>query len=336
MKKNVIDKYFVISVGTVIAGLLLTLFLKNNQNGHSIFRFRIDYVGDVLFALIAVIALTAIVTFFSKTENLLMRKIVTFMLLASTLLIAADFFVDEIVSNYTGAFVFGYPLKKFLGAAFFSLSYIILLYVVNTAFHQLLQKESLIFIRAIISTAIIVIVLLLFSFIFTLQNYDSAPNKNLKNETIAFVLGAAVWSKDQPSPIFKSRIEKAYELYSNNRVNKIYVTGGKAPGELTESQVARKVLLGMGVDSNHILSENETSTTSEQIQFIASRKNYFKNKNLYIISDSFHHARIKEMCNFYNVDAECTASGSELSWEKLVYFRFRESVALLLFWLFGV
>ena len=61
-------------------------------------------------------------------------------------------------------------------------------------------------------------------------------NKSDKN--IGVVLGAAVWSGNIPSPTLSARVDKALELLEQGFVGKIVLTGGKAPGELPESEVA--------------------------------------------------------------------------------------------------
>jgi vancomycin permeability regulator SanA len=69
------------------------------------------------------------------------------------------------------------------------------------------------------------------------------------------------------------------------------------------------------------------------------RDSYFTGKiplRVVIISDDFHLPRTIEMCRFFNINTDGLASDYNLSLEKLLYYRIRESFALVLFWLFGV
>jgi len=93
----------------------------------------------------------------------------------------------------------------------------------------------------------------------------------------------------------------------------------------------------LGVDRSFIMVEETTSTTVQQIQLI---KNKFsedpKYRKISIVSDQFHMARIMEMSKFFTLQTDGIASDYKLKIEKLLYYRLRESIALLLFWLFAI
>src|SRR5690606_7414489 len=82
------------------------------------------------------------------------------------------------------------------------------------------------------------------------------------------ILGAAVWSGDRPSPVFRERIKRGYELLNEGVVEFLVLTGGNAPNELTEAEVGKRELLKLGVNPTSIALEEETSSTVEQILFI--------------------------------------------------------------------
>src|SRR3989304_2362266 len=91
---------------------------------------------------------------------------------------------------------------------------------------------------------------------------------NKSNENIAMVLGAAVWSGNIPSPTLSSRVDKAIELLDKGFAGKIILTGGSAPGEMTESEVAFEYAKLKGVDTSRIVTESLSSSTAEQINWI--------------------------------------------------------------------
>ena len=126
-------------------------------------------------------------------------------------------------------------------------------------------------------------------------------------------------------------------MYESGKIKKIHVTGSNAPGEISEAEAARNYLIELGISKKDILFESVTSTTSEQIKFIKNElvKKQGMNKIL-IISDQFHLKRVLEMCRFFNVKAEGIESGYKLNWKKLLYYRLRDSIGLLLFWLFAI
>lgn len=152
----------------------------------------------------------------------------------------------------------------------------------------------------------------------------------------AVILGAAVWSGDKPSPVLRERINTGYDLLQNGTVQFLVLTGGNAPNELPEAEVARRELLKRGVDPTRIVHETSTSSTLEQILFI--RDDLLKQgwKSFIIVSDQFHLKRALEICAFNGVDARGISSESPLGPQNLAIYHLRESVALILYWMFGV
>lgn len=160
---------------------------------------------------------------------------------------------------------------------------------------------------------------------------------NHKKSTLAIVLGAAVWSDNKPSPTLASRVDKAIELYKQSKVNKIQLTGGNAPGELSEAEVSLKYILGKGIDRNDVWIEKSTTSTIEQVRFV--KNNLMNDKQInsvIVISDKYHLQRVREICSFYNVEADAAASDLKLKTDKIIFYQLRESIALLLFWLFAL
>ena len=115
------------------------------------------------------------------------------------------------------------------------------------------------------------------------------------------------------------------------------MTGGNAPGEITEAEAAYKYLINLRVNPKNIVIENETSTTTEQVKFIKSSRlsNDDENKIL-VISDGFHLTRVLQICKFFKVPAMGVSSDYSLSFEKTIFYRTREGIALLLFWFFAI
>lgn len=201
----------------------------------------------------------------------------------------------------------------------------------------ILGKKVLIFLKSVLFSSVVVICLLLFSFIYTSIKDNDFEYDSSRKSDVAVVLGAAVWSKDKASPIFAARINKANNLYNSGMVRKVQVTGGNAPGEISEAEVAYNYLVRYGVNPKDILIESKTASTSEQIAFI--RWNLVESKmmkKIIIVSDKFHLRRVEEICKFYNVKAEGISSDLKFNWYKTAFYNFRDSVALLFFWLFAL
>ena len=149
--------------------------------------------------------------------------------------------------------------------------------------------------------------------------------------TVAVVLGAAVWSHNRPSPSLEARLNKAIELFEQGLIGKIQLTGSNAPGELSEARVAFNYLLRKGIDPEKVWIEEETTSTSEQIHFIKNEL-----KNIILISAPYHLVRVEEICKFYGVKAYAESSDIIMSANSKIYSNFRESIALIIFWLFAL
>ena len=150
------------------------------------------------------------------------------------------------------------------------------------------------------------------------------------------ILGAAVWSGDRPSPVFRERIKKGNELLRNGTVEFLVLTGGNAPHELPEAEVAKRELLRLGADPTRIVLEEHTSSTVEQILFIRDELTKQGWTTFVIISDQFHLKRALEICAFNGIDADGISSESPLGPYNLALYHLRESAALILYWLFGL
>ncbi|MDT3696648.1 MAG: YdcF family protein [Ignavibacterium sp.] len=200
------------------------------------------------------------------------------------------------------------------------------------------KTKNLIFIRAVINSAILFFAIIILSFVFIVvkeNQFDEKLTKR-KNDNIAVVLGAAVWSDNKPSPSLAARVDRALSLLDTGEVNSIYLTGSNAPGELAESEVAYQYIESKRKPTENIFIEKNTTSTNEQISFI---KNYLlkknKNKNIIIISDSYHLVRIIEISKFHNIKVQAVPSKLNLTFENALYFKFREALALVVFWFFA-
>jgi len=160
---------------------------------------------------------------------------------------------------------------------------------------------------------------------------------NRKTIDAGTVLGAAVWGGNRPSPVLRERINKGYELYSYGIIKNIILTGGGAPGEMTEAEVSKKELLKKGVNEKNIIIENKSNSTLEQIAYLNGNI-YKKNnwKETVIISDNFHLLRTKQICKFFGINAYTVSSDTPLSTESNFNYCIKESFAVILFWLFGI
>jgi len=109
------------------------------------------------------------------------------------------------------------------------------------------------------------------------------------------VLGAAEYD-GRPSPVFRARLDHAFELYKRGIAPLIITLGGTNKDEYSEGAVGREYLVSLGVPISAIIAETESRSTEEQahrITVIARANNL---RRLVVVSDGTHLFRIHEIC----------------------------------------
>ncbi len=199
--------------------------------------------------------------------------------------------------------------------------------------HKFEFIKSFVFFLVILFTSVFTV----FIFILTYNDdYDEYSTGQKKGDA-GVILGAAVWGGNKPSPVLKERINKGYEIYRKKIVPKMVITGGGSPNEMTEGEVSKNVLIKYGVSPEDLILENSSSSTIEQIHFVRDKLYKAKEWNrIILISDNFHLLRASEISKFNDMNADCIASDKELSALGTFTFCLKESLALIIFWIFGI
>ena len=119
----------------------------------------------------------------------------------------------------------------------------------------------------------------------------------------AIVLGAGIWN-NEPSPVFKERINHSIYLYKNGYVKSIIFTGGISDNKkLSESYVAKMYAIKNGVATQDILIEEKSKITQENLAFakeITLQNNFSK---ILLVSDPLHMKRAMLMVKDYGLMA---------------------------------
>lgn len=341
MKKAIKNSsYLYIFVAAALIELFVTYYLKLSMNDLSWKDFNIFYFGNLFNLILSLLLITGIliISYLKKELKNFEKYILIILPVVFLLPVIIVFVIEQFGITFPIEYILNYPVQKVYIAFLFILNECIQIFSLFVIWFIIYSYKEFSYLNSLFYSVASIILLVLFSFFYTtgsITNFEEI-NKNGEYE-VGVILGAAVWSKDQPSPLFKQRIEKAYELYKTRKIKKIHVTGGNAPGEISEAEAAKNYLVKLGMDEKNILFESVTSTTSEQIRFIKNELAGKRGmKKILIISDHFHLSRVLEMCKFFNIKAEGIESGYKLNWKKLLYYRVRDSFGLLLFWLFAI
>ncbi len=117
----------------------------------------------------------------------------------------------------------------------------------------------------------------------------------------AVVLGAAVWG-DEPSPVFRARLDHAVDLYRAGRVDQVWLTGGSRDGE-TEAGVGRDYVVAAGVAASDVRAEDRSRTTWQNLRCLRDTLDR-QDRTVLVVSDPYHLRRAVGMARDLGFDAE--------------------------------
>jgi len=108
----------------------------------------------------------------------------------------------------------------------------------------------------------------------------------------AVVFGAAVHRKNKPGPGIARRVQTAIDLYNQDQIGKLILTGGKGDDyQHSEASVMNTVAIKGGVKKRDIILEEESGSTWDNIRFTKPLTEDCE--SVIAISDRYHLARIK-------------------------------------------
>lgn len=340
MKKTVLKYFFP-------AGLILIYFLhlliifavKYRSHNIPFSEFGLFNIGNFTNSLLTLIIILLIIPANRKGTFQKYRGRFILTVFISTLCLIAAELSKHIIIPLPDFYLFDNPFTRIFTGILFTVYQFTIFYMIFLLWYSAAQKSNAVILRAGVNSllAMILILVLTAFYISPVKEQDEILQIPGNGKNIGVVLGAAVWSNNIPSPSLAARSEKAARLYREKKIDKIQLTGSNAPGELSEAEVAFRHILKFGVDSSDVWLEDKTTSTTEQIFFI--KHNLLDKKNDYnvvVISDSYHLTRVKEIGKFYRINIHVAASDLSASFENMVYYKLRESIALLAFWFFAL
>jgi vancomycin permeability regulator SanA len=334
-KNNHINFLSIVAIVIVVIQLLIIFFVKYKIQNLPLVNFRFGYIGNLLNLIFSIILILGLVVNIFLTSRISNKAIFSYIFIMTFFLLAG--IINSFVKfPLPKVYMFDHQFRDVLTGFLFSSYQFVNFLFLSVLWLNITGKEGLLFLNASVDSIIIILLFFVFAFVYVNQN-KTVSKLNISRDKVAVVLGAAVWSNNIPSPMLASRAEKAYELYKKGYVNKIQVTGGNAPGELSEAEVALLYLIQRGVDTNDIWLEKKTMNTAEQVRYVKEELiNKKKLMNIIFVSNQYHLTRINEICSFYNIKAGIEPSNLNLSFNSNVYYKLRESIALLVFWFFAL
>ena len=145
------------------------------------------------------------------------------------------------------------------------------------------------------------------------------------------VLGAAQYD-GRPSPVLRSRVDHAIDLYERGLAEYIIFTGGVGVGDtVSEAEVSRRYAITQGVASGRILIERDGLSSGESMREAARLMGRHGIDSALLVSDPFHMLRLRFLAYRLGIRAYSSptrtspiARGSPEEWRQIV----RESFIL--------
>lgn len=322
----------------ILLDLSLLYIIKYNNQNLALSEFNLFYIGNILNLASFLSIIVGLVIIYFKNSNYLKNILLKAVLIIINLFLLVCFISTSIQLPFKDIYFLGQNGNKFfIGVLFtlFNFSLFVLLFIV---WSEILKMNNLILLRSMLNAALLMffILFLVFIYIAVQENNLSKDINDQKSKSIGIVLGAAVWSNNRPSPSLSARVDKAIQLFSEDKLSSIYLTGSNAPGELSEAKVALLYIKKLNPEINNIYIEENTTSTTEQITFIKTKFLSKKNENIIVISDRYHLVRVIEIAKFHNISIGVATSDLKLSIETQLYNKIREALALTVFWFFAI
>ncbi|WP_337865287.1 YdcF family protein [Ignavibacterium sp.] len=318
--------------------LLLLYFFKYQNQNLSIKNIDIEVTGNLINLVTYLIAEILLIIVLLNPKIKTNLKLLSSLVVVSYLFLLIGFISTKIVLPFNSIYIFGQFGNKLFTGLCYTLYQLALFTFIFVMILGMNKNRKRIFSKSLFFAFILITMILVYSLFFIISREERVKLQPLDSRTTytIVVLGAAVWSDNKPSPILAARVDKAIELLKNYNVGKLFLTGSNAPGELSEAEVALNYLKSKKILSEKIIIEKNTTSTTKQIQFLKSKLSEGEQKNLIVVSDSFHLVRIREISKFHKLKIITIASELELSFFSKFYNTLREALALTVFWFFAI
>ncbi len=166
--------------------------------------------------------------------------------------------------------------------------------------------------RTAIRIALMILItglLLIGYFVFTyVQVLGAVGDDQAQDADIAIVLGAAQYN-GAPSYVLQERLDHAYNLYDAGKVERIFVTGAVAEGDVkSEGLVGLEHLLARGVPEEDITLIPEGTNSWQQLSASAAQIETLRMDSVLLVSDGYHNYRLLAIADELGIEAYVSPS----------------------------
>lgn len=153
---------------------------------------------------------------------------------------------------------------------------------------------------------------------------------------VAIVLGAGV-RNEQPSGVFRERINHAIDLYERELVGAIIFTGGVGLGnELAGSEAARLYAMEQGVPAENIYVETNSTDTLQNLSEAKELMEANEFRTALVVSDPLHMYRAMSIADDLGIEAGASPTPTTRidSTRAVLRFLVREIASVTVYFLF--
>jgi uncharacterized SAM-binding protein YcdF (DUF218 family) len=109
------------------------------------------------------------------------------------------------------------------------------------------------------------------------------------------VFGAAEYA-GRPSPVFRARLDHAYDLFQNGAAPVVITTGGSAADPtFSEGGVGHDYLMHRGIPESKLIAETQGSDTASSAERVAVIMRANRMHSCVAVSDAYHVFRIRRL-----------------------------------------
>src|SRR5215813_13481482 len=135
------------------------------------------------------------------------------------------------------------------------------------------------------------------------------------------VFGAAEYA-GRPSPVYRARLDHAFDLFQKGMAPIVITTGGSAQDQdFSEGGVGRDYLARRGIPEKDLIAETQGSDTAQSAERVANIMRANGMKTCIAVSDAYHMFRIRALLEHEGVQAEVAPrpeSRRKSAWQKFV------------------
>jgi uncharacterized SAM-binding protein YcdF (DUF218 family) len=124
---------------------------------------------------------------------------------------------------------------------------------------------------------------------------EQSRRDEVRHADVIVVFGAAEYA-GHPSPVYRARLDHAYDLFREGMAPMVITTGGAGEDpQFSEGGVGHDYLVHRGIPETAVIAETQGANTAQSAERVATIMKANGMHNLVAVSDAYHEYRIKQL-----------------------------------------